>query len=202
SPSVVVAIPLAYQDTVLAVIELGLFRDLSHMEKTFIDEQISSVGVGLENLMRARRTEGLLRAQNLRQEQELEDQAEELQRYNEELRQANQYKSEFIANMSHEIRTPMNAIMGYSQILMREPNLDSEYKASIRNILSSGDHLLELINDVLDISKIEAGQMELHCADFDLTEFIQTVSGMFKKRCEDKQLAFNVGDLGKKAIGV
>ncbi|MBT6409790.1 MAG: hypothetical protein HOK16_09990, partial [Nitrospina sp.] len=106
----------------------------------------------------------------------------ELEVMKEKAESANKEKSAFLANMSHEIRTPMNAIMGYSQILMREPNLDSEYKASIRNILSSGDHLLELINDVLDISKIEAGQMELHCADFDLTEFIQTVSGMFKKR--------------------
>jgi len=126
----------------------------------------------------------------------------ELEAMKEKAEAANREKSAFLANMSHEIRTPMNAILGYSQILMREPNLDSEYKASIRNILSSGDHLLELINDILDISKIEAGQMELNCADFDLTEFIETVSSMFKKRCEDKQLSFHSGDLGKESLWV
>jgi signal transduction histidine kinase/CheY-like chemotaxis protein len=105
---------------------------------------------------------------------------------------ANQAKSSFLANMSHEIRTPMNAIFGYSQILMREADIQPNHKKSIKNILSSADHLLELINDVLDLSKIEAGQMEISCSDFDLPEFIKTVVSMFKFKCEEKDLAFVV----------
>ena len=93
---------------------------------------------------------------------------------------ANQAKSTFLANMSHEIRTPMNAIFGYSQILMREADIQPNHKKSIKNILSSAEHLLELINDVLDLSKIEAGQMEISCSDFDLPEFIKSVTSMFK----------------------
>ncbi|MEW6159476.1 MAG: ATP-binding protein, partial [Verrucomicrobiota bacterium] len=105
---------------------------------------------------------------------------------------ANQAKSLFLANMSHEIRTPMNAILGYSQILRRDAELPGKFRASIQTIEQSGNHLLAMINDILDLSKIEAGKMELQPVDFDLIELVQSLSEMFEIRCRAKELGFHV----------
>lgn len=108
---------------------------------------------------------------------------------------ANQAKSTFIANMSHEIRTPMNAILGYAQILLRDEGLNHEQTQALDTIYKSGNHLLELINDILDISKIEAGRMELSLMDFDLQELLEGLSTLFKLRCKEKGLAWNLKGL-------
>jgi len=105
---------------------------------------------------------------------------------------ANRAKSVFLANMSHEIRTPMNAVLGYAQILQRDTTLTKEQKESLRIIESSGNHLLGLINDILDISKIEAGAMELHPENFYLYDLIDAIAAMFKVRCEQKHLGWRV----------
>jgi PAS domain S-box-containing protein len=105
---------------------------------------------------------------------------------------ANRAKGVFIANMSHEIRTPMNAILGYAQLLARDPSLNDEQKENIEKILTGGDHLLALINDILDFSKIEAGRMELNPADFDLTQFIYRLSPLIQGRCHQKNLSWNI----------
>jgi signal transduction histidine kinase len=101
-------------------------------------------------------------------------------------------KSIFLANMSHEIRTPLSAILGYSQILQRKSDLQSDVRNAVSTIKNSGEHLLALINDILDLSKIEVGRMELQNADFDLTALIDTLSTMFRMRCEQKGLAWRV----------
>jgi len=105
---------------------------------------------------------------------------------------ANKAKSLFLANMSHEIRTPMNAILGYSQILKRDKQLPEKHRQSVETIEKSGDHLLGMINDILDLSKIEAGRMELQTADFDLNDLIAGITAMFRMRCEEKELKLNV----------
>jgi len=105
---------------------------------------------------------------------------------------ANRAKSTFLANMSHEIRTPMNAILGYAQILQRDTDLPSNQRHAVDTIENSGNHLLGLINDVLDLSKIEAGRLELHQTDFDLVTLIDTLSTMFGMRCEQKGLNWHV----------
>lgn len=115
----------------------------------------------------------------------------ELNKKNEELNDANSAKSVFLANMSHEIRTPMNAILGYAQILERDDSLNRDQKDSLRNVLSSGNHLLNLINEILDLSKIEAGRMELNLSDFDLKEICKDMSAMFDLRCKEKNLTWN-----------
>ncbi len=103
---------------------------------------------------------------------------------------ANQAKSRFLANMSHEIRTPMNAILGYAQILQRKSSLAPDDRNAIQTIHRSGDHLLKLINGVLDISKIEAGRLELQPSDFDLQALLNNLSMMFQLRCEQKRLSW------------
>jgi len=105
---------------------------------------------------------------------------------------ANRAKSVFLANMSHEIRTPMNAILGYAQILRDQPTLSADQRRAVETIQSSGDHLLGLINEVLDLSKIEAGRMELQPSDFDLRELTQGLSTLFQLRCQQKGLEWRV----------
>ena len=84
---------------------------------------------------------------------------------------ASRAKSYFLASVSHELRTPLNGILGYTQILRRDNGLTEKQREGVRVIHESADHLLALINDVLDLSKIEAGRIELHPADFDLPDF-------------------------------
>ncbi len=101
---------------------------------------------------------------------------------------ASRAKSLFLANMSHEIRTPMNAVLGYTQLIETDPELPSKYRRPLRAIRAAGNHLIGLIDDILDISKIEAGAMELNLRDFDLGDLTEDVSQMFAIRCEQKGL--------------
>lgn len=102
--------------------------------------------------------------------------------------QASQAKSQFLANMSHEIRTPMNAILGFTQLLIRDAETSTEQKETLFKIDKAGNHLMEIINDVLEISKIEAGAMELKFSAFDLGALLEDVGNMFSFRCEQKSL--------------
>jgi PAS domain S-box-containing protein len=102
---------------------------------------------------------------------------------------ANRAKTIFLARMSHEIRTPMNAILGYAQVLYRDPTLCDAHHQAMRTVISSGRHLLSLIDDILEISKIEAGHVDVRCNDFDLAGLLHDVAGMFRQRCEQKRLA-------------
>jgi signal transduction histidine kinase/CheY-like chemotaxis protein len=101
---------------------------------------------------------------------------------------ANQAKSAFLANMSHELRTPLNAILGFAQILSRGANLDEEQRDNIRTITRSGSHLLSLINDILDMSKIEAGRVEVTPSVFDLPELLASLERMFAVKAREKTL--------------
>lgn len=115
---------------------------------------------------------------------------------------SNQAKSVFLSNMSHEIRTPMNAILGYAQILKREKGLSETVSNGLNVIETSGNHLLRLINDILDISKIEAGRMELSAFDFDLQNMVKEISNLFWIRCEEKGLSWKVDIFTDAAIPV
>jgi PAS domain S-box-containing protein len=101
---------------------------------------------------------------------------------------ANRAKSQFLASMSHELRTPLNGILGYTQILRRDPALTDKQSDGLSIIHQSADHLLAVINDVLDLAKIEARKLELHPAEFDLHEFVDGVQAFFQPRAREKNL--------------
>ncbi|OUL26528.1 two-component system response regulator [Nostoc sp. RF31YmG] len=105
---------------------------------------------------------------------------------------ANSAKSEFLANMSHELRTPLNGILGFAQLLETSPNLTKKDLEGVRIIYDCGKHLLMLINDILDLSKIEARKLELVATNVHLPTFLHSVTEICSIRAEQKGIAFNV----------
>jgi PAS domain S-box-containing protein len=120
----------------------------------------------------------------------------ERKRYEQSLQQANRAKSVFLANMSHEIRTPMNAILGFSQLMLRDKDLTSRQCQYLGTINRSGEHLLALINDILEMSKIEAGRTTLNPSTFDLPILLKDLEMMFRLRTDEKKLSFSVEMIG------
>ncbi len=128
---------------------------------------------------------------------ELEKEIAERQRTSEALKrakleadQANQAKSQFLASMSHELRTPLNGILGYTQLLKRDASLTQKQMSAIQTIHQSGNYLLTLISDVLDLAKIEAGKIELEHASFSLTATLQAIVNMIHIRTSQKGVEF------------
>lgn len=109
---------------------------------------------------------------------------------------ASHAKSQFLAHMSHEIRTPMNAVLGYSQLLLRDQTLTPAQRAQVGSIGYCGEHLLDLLNDVLEMSRIEADRVELSPETFDLGNLLRGIESMFALRSQEKGIAFVIERLG------
>lgn len=120
----------------------------------------------------------------------VEERTLELKEAKESADSANRAKSEFLANMSHEVRTPLNGILGYAQILQASKSLDEKERKGVGVIRQCGSHLLTLINDILDLSKIEARKMKLQDSDIHLPAFLEGVTEICSVRADQKKIAF------------
>ncbi|HEX5392237.1 MAG TPA: PAS domain S-box protein [Rhodocyclaceae bacterium] len=136
-----------------------------------------------------KRAEEDLRRYKEQLEETVRQRTEELLLARDAAEAANKAKSVFLANMSHELRTPLNAILGFSSLIRRAPQLPSNLCENLDIINRSGEHLLSLINDVLEIAKIEAGRLQLEIAPFDLGSMVRDVADMMELRAKEKGLS-------------
>jgi PAS domain S-box-containing protein len=168
---------------------VGVIRDITDIRRA--EEVLLQAKEGLELKVNERTSE--LLALN----EEMKAMNEELVQAKEAAEAANKAKSAFVANISHEIRTPMNAILGFSQLLQREAELDGQQLGYLENINNAGRHLLGLINNILEVSKMEAGRTILQPEVFDLHIMLHEIDQMFRLRTTEKGLGFSVQRIGE-----
>lgn len=219
-PHVLVA-PIVFEGETVAVLELAAFRPFTDTQRALLEMVMQSFGTTMNSVLSRDRIERLLReSQTMMEElqtqqeelratnEQLEDRTRfaeeksreltqiqvELENYASELKQSSQYKSEFLANMSHELRTPLNSMLILSQMLAENAHgtLLPEEQEYARVIHGAGGDLLLLINDILDLSKVEAGKLDVHVDEMDTTELPFVMEHHFRPLAEKKGLVFTV----------
>lgn len=118
----------------------------------------------------------------------LDSKVDELAQANMQLFELNNLKNEFMATMTHELRTPLNSILGFSDVLAGAENLNEKQQRYVKNIQTSGKDLLTLVNDILDLAKIEAGKMDLHIVEFSIGDLVERLAGMMKPLAERRNI--------------
>ncbi len=163
---------------------------VDYITKPFNQQEVLArvrIQLKLRNLAQTLENQNHLLRQQIQQRQKVEI---SLKKAKEAADLANRAKSDFLANMSHEIRTPLNGIMGYAQILQRSKNITDQERKGLAIIQQCGSHLLTLINDILDLSKIEAQKMELSPVGFHFPAFLEGVTEIFGIRAQQKKISF------------
>jgi len=203
-PREIIAAPLTVKNDVIAVLELASLQGFSEMDLQIINRIVPSLGIGinqkrleLELKERSAQIETAnYELQTINEEsqtlnlslqsmnEELQVQQHEIAESNRRLAEVSRTKSEFLANMSHELRTPLNSVIGFSEVLQDQlfGPINEKQQDYVQNILTSGRHLLSLINDILDLSKVESGKMELELTKFSLQETLDSSLMMLKEK--------------------
>ncbi|WOD40315.1 PAS domain S-box protein [Nodosilinea sp. E11] len=179
---------IGYEELLATPNKPNIWIRISKVPLTSPDGEIIGVLGCYEDITDRKQAEAALRQLNAELEQRVQNRTQALQQAMEAAESASRAKSTFLANMSHELRTPLNAILGFAQLMARDTALGSRNHQSLAIINRSGEHLLSLINDILEMAKIEAGQVSLNPLCFDLDTLLATLREMFYVPAKSKGL--------------
>ncbi|MCW8803113.1 MAG: ATP-binding protein, partial [Ignavibacteriaceae bacterium] len=205
-------LPIVYNNKITALLELGSINRPSEEVIEYLDKIKYQLAIGITNSKALVQMENFVaelkklneeyQKQNIHIKQQndtliqlhndLKEQAEELERQKEKAEESTQIKSQFLASMSHELRTPMNSILGLTELILEKASLEDKNRERLEVVLNSGKRLMNLINDILDLSKIEAGKMEIRYEDVILDEVIEEVSASITPLVNKKGIGFQV----------
>ncbi|MFZ0453763.1 MAG: response regulator [Ignavibacteriaceae bacterium] len=205
-------IPVVYNNKVIAVLELGAIDKPSAEAKQYLTDIQEQLAIGLTNAKALVQLENLVnelkklnedyQVQNeqvtkqnetlLQLHNQLKEKAEELTIQKQKAEESTLLKSQFLASISHELRTPMNSILGLTELILEESSLSPKNNQRLQVVLTSGKRLLSLINDILDLSKIEAGKMDVYAEEVVLDSFLLEIEAIVKPLVDQKSLKFKI----------
>jgi len=205
-------LPIVYNNKSVAVLELGSLTKPTEEVRDYLEKIKDQLAIGITNARALLQLEKLvielkelnedyqkqniqIKEQNetlLQLHNELKVQAKELEKQRQRAFELTDAKSKFLANMSHELRTPMNSILGLTELMLEKVDLEPRNKERLEVVLNSGKRLMTLINDILDLSKIEAGKVEVQYEDVILEEIISEVSAAISMLANEKNISYEV----------
>ena len=182
------------QATLQSILEI-VYRDKSDLEIMLSNATEHGDTTEYEQYSRAveamRQSEIQLREQANLLEQRVEERTRDLKQAKEDAEAASLSKAAFLANMSHELRTPLNAILGFAQLMLYDQDLNEQHQSDLQTICSSGNHLLVMINDILEMSKLEAGSVFLREKECYLYHIVDIARDMLALKADEKELTFD-----------